>query len=69
MTASKSKNDKAWEIIFEEDRILDVIASDVRQTNYYVSAANYLGLVNRAKGKEYDVNYVLSDLGQFIIST
>lgn len=43
-------------------------AFDVRQTNYYVSAANYLGLVNRAKGKEYDVTYVLSDLGQFIIS-
>ncbi|MGL4880316.1 MAG: DUF7226 domain-containing protein [Waterburya sp.] len=43
-------------------------AFDVRQTNYYVSAANYLGLVNRAKGKEHDVTYVLSDLGQSIIS-
>lgn len=26
MTASKSKNDKAWEIIFAEEQILDVIA-------------------------------------------
>ncbi|MEM6613547.1 MAG: hypothetical protein AAF652_15070 [Cyanobacteria bacterium P01_C01_bin.72] len=26
MTASKSKNDKAWEIIFEEEQILEVIA-------------------------------------------
>lgn len=28
MTASKSKNDKAWEIIFEEEQILDRIAQD-----------------------------------------
>ena len=26
MTASKSKNDRAWEIIFEEDEILDLVA-------------------------------------------
>ena len=43
-------------------------AFDVRQTNYYVSAANYLELVNRVKTKENEVTYVLSELGQSIIS-
>ena len=36
MTASKSKNDKAWEIIFEEEHILDVIA---RQGFFQISSA------------------------------
>jgi len=35
MTASKSKNDKAWEIIFEEEQILDVIA---RQGFFQISS-------------------------------
>jgi hypothetical protein len=35
MTASKSKNDKAWEIIFEEDKILDLIA---RQGFFQISS-------------------------------
>ena len=35
MTVSKSKNDKAWEIIFEEEQILDVIA---RQGFFQISS-------------------------------
>lgn len=45
-----------------------IYAFDVRQTNYYVAAANYLGLVDRAQGDNQDTTYVLSDLAKSIMS-
>lgn len=33
MTANKSKNDRAWENIFEEEQILDVIARQKRNAS------------------------------------
>jgi len=60
MIASKSKNDKAWEIIFEEDEITLIYSFNERQTNYYVSAVIYLGLVTRKKKPKQEVTFSLS---------
>lgn len=49
-----------------KDEITLVYAFDVRQTQYYVSAAIYLGLIDRVRVKN-DVTFALSSKGQFIM--
>ncbi|MGB3692050.1 MAG: hypothetical protein WBG70_16685 [Spirulinaceae cyanobacterium] len=51
-----------------KDNITLIYAFDIRQTDYYISAANYLRLVDREQNKTQDVNYSLSNLGLQIIT-
>ena len=50
-----------------KDEITLIYAFNERQTNYYVSAAIYLGLVTREKARQ-EVRYSLSKHGHFVMS-
>jgi predicted transcriptional regulator len=51
-----------------QDEITTNYAFDARQTQYYTSAAAYLGLLERTQNQERGVFYTLTDLGKKIIS-
>lgn len=51
-----------------KDEITLVYAFDERQTNYYVTAARYLGLVTREHIRNQDVTFSLNSEGQSIMS-
>ena len=51
-----------------KDEITLIYAFNVRQTNYYVSAAIYLGLVTREQKTKQEIKYSLSKHGYFVMS-
>lgn len=51
-----------------KDEITLVYAFDERQTNYYVTAARYLGLVTKEHMRNQDVTFSLNSEGQYIMS-
>ena len=51
-----------------KDEITLIYAFNERQTNYYVSAAIYLGLVTREQKSKQEITYSLSKHGYFVMS-
>lgn len=51
-----------------KDEITLIYAFNVRQTDYYVSAATYLGLVSKKRSNNYEIVYFLSTEGHFIMA-
>ncbi len=54
--------------VITRDKITLIYAFDERQTNYYITAAIYLGLVTREQSVRQEVMYSLSEHGYFVMS-